>query len=160
MAVRPRVLAIAAASGRVGHVLLEDRRVAALGLSRKASQSASIAASCAANWIEQLRPDIVITERVRQRSKKGHRTRDVIAAMTDVADIADVLSIAVVRTQTHDNKYQEAAALAQEFPEIAHLVPKARRPWDPEPKTTVYFEALSLALSVIGGNGRNPILLT
>ena len=29
-------------------------------------------------------------------------------------------------------------------------MPKPRRPWDSEPKTTVYFEALSLALTALG----------
>ena len=159
MAASQRVLSIAAASGRVGYVLLVDRKIAATGLSRKASNNADDAATSAANWIEQLRPNVVITERVLKRSKKGQKTRAVITAMAHVAEIADVLDLQVVRGQSHANKFEEAAELARDFPEIAHLLPKPRRPWDSEPKATVYFEALSLALTAIGGNGQNPTLV-
>ncbi len=159
MAASQRVLSIAAASGRVGYVLLVDRKIIATGLSRKASNNADDAATSAANWIEQLRPDVVITERVLKSSKKGRKTRAVIAAMARVAEIADVLHQQVVRGQSHANKFEEAADLVRDFPEIAHLLPKPRKPWDSEPKTTVYFEALSLALTAIGGNGNAPILV-
>ncbi len=84
------------------------------------------------------------------RSKKGERTRTVIAVIAAVADVADVAHIAVVRWQGHRNKFAEAAALAEDHPRLAHLLPKVRKPWDPEPKTTVYFEALALVLAALG----------
>lgn len=150
MAARQRVLAIAAASGRVGYVVLEDMEVMTWGLSRKASAGAQEAASAAAKWIERIRPDVVVTEKVLARSKKGERTRVVIAAIAEVVDLADVAHIAVARWQGHRNKFAEAAALAEDYPRLAHLLPKVRKPWDPEPKTTVYFEALALALAALG----------
>lgn len=153
MAPRQRVLTIAAASGRVGFVCLEDMTVQTWGLSRKASRSETEAAACAAAWIEQLRPDVVVTEKVSARSRKAARTRSVIAAIGDVADRADLLHICVPRWQGYPTKFVEAEELARVHPELAHLVPKPRRAWDPEPRTTVYFEALTLAHSALGDLG-------
>ena len=45
------------------------------------------------------------------------------------------------------NKYADAAALAQEFPQIGPWLPKRRRAWEPEPRNIIYFEALALALA-------------
>lgn len=148
-----RILSIAAASSRVGYVVLKGMAYEGSGLSRKASSGPDAAAACAAQWIEEIRPDVVITEKVLAKSKKGARTRDVIAAMTGVADVADVLNIEIARWQGFESKYAEARALALEFPAMAHLVPRTRRPWESEPKATVYFEALSLALAAFGGPG-------
>jgi len=147
---RRRVLTIAAASGRVGHVLLEDMVVATWGLSRKASRGAGEAEISAAGWIERLRPDIVVTEKILPGSRKGDRSKTVIAAITAVADLADVLNIEVARWQGYESKFAEAKALAEDHPKLAHLVPKVGRPWDPEPRTTLCFEALALALCALG----------
>lgn len=150
MRTKQRVLTIAAASGRVGHVLLEDMTVVTWGLSRKASRGEIEAATCAAAWIEWLRPDVVVTEKVLPRSKKSALTRSVIAAMSDVATRADLLHIAVARWQGYPSKFVEAEALARVHPELAHLLPRPRKLWDGEPRRTVYFEALALAHSALG----------
>ena len=147
---RQCVLTIAAASGRVAYVLLKDMHVSAWGLSRKASNGPDDAALCAARWIEWLRPDVVVTEKITKGSKKGARTRSVTSAITAVADRADILNVEVVRGRSYPSKYAEAHGLARDFPELAHLVPKRRKPWDTEPRTTVYFEALALALAALG----------
>lgn len=153
MATEQRVLTIAAASGRVGFVLLDDMIVQVWGLSRKASRGEAEAAACATGWIEQLRPDVVVTERVLPRSRKAARTKSVIAAIANVADRADLLHIRVSRWQAYSTKFEEAEALARVHPELRQLVPKPRRAWDPEPRTTVYFEAVALAHSALGDPG-------
>lgn len=150
MADEQRVLAIAAAAQHAGYLLLEDRTGTTWGISRRASDGAVEAATWAAQLIEGLRPDIVITEKVMRASKKGPRTREVIAAITAVADRADLLNLAVVKPHDHDNKYEEAAKLAEGHPELAHLLPKVRQVWDPEPRKMIYFEALALALAALG----------
>lgn len=130
--------------------MLEDMEVSAWGLSRRASTDATEAAAAGARWIEQLRPDYLVTEKVLPKSRKGARTRELIAALTAAAEIADVIDIAVPLTRIHINKYEEAAALVADHPALAHLLPKARRLWEAVPKATVYFEALSLALIAFG----------
>lgn len=157
MAARRRVLSIMAASGKVGYLLLENRRVVTKGLSRKASIGEAEAATSAAHWIEQLRPDVVVTEHIPKRSRKGANTRAVTDAIAGVAELADLRHVRVVRGHSHANKFVEAAALAKAFPELAPLLPAPRKPWDSEPKPIIYFEALALALSALG-DPDNPML--
>ncbi|MEQ8964879.1 MAG: hypothetical protein RID91_03570 [Azospirillaceae bacterium] len=151
-----RVLTIAAANGRVGYVFLDDTVVLTWGLSRKASRGPDEAAARTAQWLETLRPDVVITEKITRRNRKGDRTKAVIAAIRSVAEMADVLAIEVARVQSHQNKFEEAVEIAAIFPELARLVPKYRKPWQTEPKTTVYFEAAALVLSAFGDPRRRP----
>ena len=144
------VLAFAAASGRVAHVLVVKDSIKSLGMSRKASMGPQEARAYAAQQIEQLRPDIVLTEKLRTPSKKGAKTREIIGALRSVAELADVESLAVVRSQAHANRFVEAQDLARRYPTLRPYLPKPRRLWDPEPKTLIYFEALSLIESTFG----------
>lgn len=148
-----RVLAIAAASGRVGHVLVIGSNVADLGMSRKASLGPTAARTYAAQRIEDLRPDTVITEKVLRRSKKGEKTRAIIAAITSVADLADVLNMEVVRGRSHPNRFAEAKELAGRYPALRPYLPNVRKPWEAEPKTLIYFEAVSLVETALGCSG-------
>lgn len=150
MAGRQRVLAFAAAAQHVGYLLLEDMKGTAWGISRRASRGGADAAAWTADLIESLRPHVVITEKVMRSSKKGPRTKDVISAMTAVADRADLLNLEVARPHVHETKFEEASALAKSHPELAHLLPEERRIWDPEPRRMIYFEALALALAALG----------
>lgn len=143
-------MSLAAASSRVAYVLLADAQVIALGMSRKASYGPDTARSYAAQQIEDNRPDVVITEKVLKGSRKGPRTRAIIAAMTSVADVADVMSIEVVRAQSHADRFEEARDLARRYPALHAYLRSARKPWDPEPKTLIYFEALSLFEAAFG----------
>lgn len=146
---RLRVLAIAAATGRIGHVLVIGERLLDWGLSRMASTSPELAAKHAEKLIADLAPDVVVTEDIPKTSTKGSRTRQLIDAITRVAERAKLLSMRVQHTHDFPNKYEEAAHLATRFPEITAWVPKKRRLWDSEPRNTVLFEALSLACVVI-----------
>lgn len=146
---RLRVLAIAAATGRVGHALLIGGRLLDWGLSRKASKSPELAAEHAEKLIADLKPDVVVTEDIPKSSVKGSRTRVLIEAMAGVAANANLLDVRFTHIQEYANKYEEAAHLATRFPEIASWVPKKRRLWDPEPRATVLFEALALAVNAV-----------
>lgn len=145
-----RVLAFSAASGRVAHVLVVKGHIKGLGMSRKASTGPGEARAYAAKQIEQARPDIVITEKLLARARKGAKTRGIIEAMRSVAELADVDSIAVVRGQAHANRFVEAQDLARRYPMLQPYLPNPRRLWDPEPKALIYFEALSLIESTFG----------
>lgn len=145
-----RVLAIAVASGRVGHVLLEAGCVVNLGMSRKASSGESEARAYAAQQIEVLRPDVIVTERLVRRSKKGKKSRSIIGAITSVADVADVQNAEIVRGRSYQNRFDEAADLVERYPEMRPYLPDVRKPWEAEPKALIYFEALSLVESLFG----------
>lgn len=98
-----------------------------------------------------MEPDVVITENVPKSSTKSTKTRALIEVITRVAREAHVLDVQVTKPHFFKNKYAEASALGERFPEIAIWVPKIRRLWEPEPRTTVLFEALAMACVVIDG---------
>ncbi|MFC6637403.1 hypothetical protein GV827_17580 [Sulfitobacter sp. JBTF-M27] len=145
-----RILSIAVASGRVGHVVLEGANVVHLGMSKKASMGPAEARAFTAQALEDRRPDVVVTEKVLKKSKKGSKTRSVIKAITEVADCADVLNFEVSRGRSHDSRFDEARELAARYPKMEPYLPSGRKPWEAEPKTLIYFEALSLIESALG----------
>lgn len=149
MAVPLRVMAIAVASGRVGYVFLIGKTLKLFELSCKASKSPRRATKKVEAWIGYLRPDVIITEKITSASRKGAETHQLIEEITRVADDAPMNNAEVVREQPFCNKYEEAAAYGERFPEIRPWVPKMPPIWLPEPRNTIYFEALSLALAVI-----------
>lgn len=150
MIARGRVLAIAVASGRVGHVFLDDGAVADLGMSRKASTDQVAAQAYAAQQIEVFRPDLVVTEKLTVKSRKGGKTRIIIDTINSVVDMADVLNADVVRVRVHTNRFEEAADLVTRFPKMRDYLPEVRKPWEAEPKALIYFEALSLVETFFG----------
>ena len=146
---RLRVLAIAAATGRIGHVFLIGEQLLDWGLSRKASKSPELAATHTQKLIEALKPDVVVSEDISNSSTKSSRTRQLIDAIARVAEKATLLDISMKAAHTFANKYEEATHLASRYPEIAAWVPKPRRIWKSEPRNTVLFEALFLGSAVI-----------
>ena len=142
------MLSIAVATGRIGYVFMIGDRLRDWGLSRKASRSCLAAAEQAQRWINDLRPDVVVTEKLGNVTRKGKKARELIAAVARVADHNYLLDVAVERSQRFANKYLEAKALAERFPDLLPWVPKKRRIWEPESRNCTYFEALALALAV------------
>jgi hypothetical protein len=144
-------MAIAVSTGRVAYVLLIDGVLCDWGGARSAGRGALQARRQAHRWFLKLRPDIVVTEDVAPQSRKSLRTRAVISAINSAAAEAQLFDISVPRVQRHANKYDEARALAERFPEIAAWVPKPRRLWEGIAPKVLYFEALALAAEVLEG---------
>ncbi len=144
-----RILAIAAATGRVGYVYLVGGKLKDWRISRKAARSPVDAAEQAQRWINRLKPEVVVTEKTETAAKKSTKTKEIIHAIARTAAHNYVLDVSVAREHDYANKYEEAAALGKQHPEIAPWVPKKRRFFDTEPRSTVLFEALSLAGSVM-----------
>jgi hypothetical protein len=145
-----KILAIAVATGRIGYVFLHAGKLKDWGLSRRASRGTKEAVAQTKAWISLLEPDVVITEQVATNSTKSSKTRALIEVITRTAQELQIQTLEVSRFQLFKNKYDEAAALAERFPELTLWVPKLRRLWDPEPRSTVLFEALALSLVVDG----------
>lgn len=146
---RLKVLAIAAATGRVGYAFIIGGKLMDWGQSRKASKSPDLAAKQAELWIGQLKPDVVVTEKESAISTKGTKTWQIISALARVASNAKLLDVTVFRERDFKNKYEEAEYLGQRFPEISAWIPRKRKIWEPEPRNTILFEALALACGVI-----------
>ena len=140
-----RILAFAAATGRVGSVLLIGDRLVDWHTSNKAAESGIKAAAHAQSRINNLMPDVVVTEELETARRKGKHTLAIIAAIARTAEHNDLLDVSVPHRHRYPNKYAEADALAEQFPELAPWKPMKRRFYDNEPRNTVLFEALSLA---------------
>lgn len=143
-----RVLAVAAATGRIGMVFLIGNRLMDWQISGKAAKSPEQAARFAASIIQSRRPDVFITEKIDAARNKGDKAKALVAAMAAIAAKHELLDIAVNRPHDFPNKYAEAAVLIERYPEIAAWQP-TRRFFDNEPRNTVLFEALALADKVL-----------
>ena len=146
-----RMLAVAAASGRIAYVYLIGNRLMDWRVSDRASDSEAEAAKAAKRWIETLQPDVVVIEDTLGARKKGKRTKEIIAAIAEVASRANLLDVAVVREQCFSNKYVEAKALCERYPDLKPWLPYRRLLLDNEHRNTVIFEALSLAQVILRG---------
>jgi hypothetical protein len=142
-----RVLAVAAATGRIGMVFLIGNRLMDWQISGKAAKSPEHAVRYTETLIRSHRPDVFISEKIDVARNKGDKAKALITSMAATAAEHELLDIAVERPHDFSNKYAEAAMLIERYPEIAAWQPR-RRFFDNEPRNTVLFEALALALAV------------
>ena len=89
---------------------------------------------------------MIVTEEPETAKHKGKHTLSLIAAIARTAEHNDLIDVSVPRDHHFSNKYAEADALVEQYPELAPWKPKKRRFYDNEPRNTVLFEALALAL--------------
>lgn len=148
------MLAVAVASGRVGYCFMVGDQLRDWGMSDKAAKSTTAAAETMQSWINDLKPAVVVTEKVDQTCDKGEKSIEIISAIASTAAHNYLLDVSVPHEHDYNNKYDEAEALARRYPDLKDWVPK-RRFYDGEPRNTVIFEALSLALSVLRGPSEN-----
>ena len=103
----------------------------------------------AGQWIVRFRPDVVVTEKTSAQCRKGENTKAIIKAIASVAAQAETYDVAVQRPRPVPNKYAEAEALADRFPDMRPRLPDPRNLWDSEPRNITIFEALVLALAIV-----------
>jgi len=106
------------------------------------------AAGHAQALINDLMPDVIVTEELESAKHKGKHTLALIAAIARTAEHNHLLDVSLPRDHHFRNKYAEADALVEQYPELAPWKPMKRRFYDNEPRNTVLFEALALALSL------------
>lgn len=146
-----RLLAFAVASGRASYVFFIGGEPKDWKITNRATASAKRLSLWADAAIKRLRPDVVVTEKPEDAKKKGEHTKELVAAIATVAANHELLDVSVPRTQDYANKYEEAAVLGSLYPDLAPWVPKKRRFFDNEPRNTVLFEAVALALVILRG---------
>jgi hypothetical protein len=146
------ILAFAVASGKVGYVYIADGMLQDWGITVKAAKNGSQLVGFAQELINDLKPDIVVTENTGRGSRKGAHTKRLIQSLAELASHNCVLDVSVKRPRIFPSKYEEADALAAEYPEMLGYLPsKKRRIFDFEPRSMVLFEALALAKAVMDG---------
>ncbi len=121
-------------------------------MSRGGSKSPDHAAKVLTTWITRYRPDTVILEIPDTAKRKSDKQRAILSAFVRVAEDAPVLNIAVARQKTHRDMYLMAADLVTRHPQIKAKQPQKPKIWMPEPRETIYFEALGMAEQVLVGH--------
>lgn len=142
---RLRLLSVAVASGKIGYVLFVGNQPMDWGISRKASQNVEAARDYSKTLIVRFRPEVIVTEHLDTRCRKGAKSKMLIGAIATLVSDADCLDVTVPRWHTYQNKYEEAEALAATWPALRARLPKPPRIWETEPRSTILFEAASLA---------------
>jgi hypothetical protein len=144
---KARILALAARHGRIAFVYLRNGQPRDWALSCKAAKSAKAAGSKTGVWIAKFDPDVVIIEDPTTAKRKGRNARALLRAMLRVSSKSPAMVAKAKRVQNFRNKFDEAQAWIETFPQLADKAPRKRRLWDPEPRNLVFFEALALAQS-------------
>lgn len=146
------VLAVAVSTGGVGYVYLEGTKLRDWAVTTTVSGKATDLVAFVQTLINDLKPDVVVTETLDDDCKKGKRVRSLIRSITDLASHNYVLDVTVPRPRLHPSKYEEATELASRHPDLLGYLPKRkRRFFDFEPRNMIVFEALALAEAVIHG---------
>lgn len=143
-----RMLAVAAAHNRIGYVFLIGDGLVEWRISERAAGSTTKAVTWLQRHVDELKPDVIVTENPKTTKKKGQKTIAIIEAVGNLAANKKMLNAMVPRRHDYDNKYDEADALAALYPDLKPWVQRRRWFYDNEPRNTVIFEALSLALTV------------
>ena len=140
-----RLIAFAAASGRIGMICLDGNELTFWKMAKKAASSPESAAAYAEKMIERYAPDWVIMEKHEEARYKGVKTKELIAAMTSVARQSQANCLVIARPRTFKNKYAEAAWLVHKHPNLYRIQIQRCNAYDVEPRATVVFEAIALA---------------
>lgn len=145
-------MAISVSSGQTGFACLHRGILIDWGTSYDAVRSNSTFAGLVQERINEIRPDVVVTESCGKGCRKGAATKKLIRAAATIASHNPVLDLSIPRPRPYQTKHDEAVALAKRYPEVAGYVPnRKRRFFDPEPRGMCLFEALILAERVVYG---------
>ena len=127
-------------------------RLLVWGIAVKAVKTGSDLVGFVQELINELKPDVVVTEKLTEACRKGKRSKSLIASIAELTSHNGVLDVSVERPRAFPSKYEEAQYLAGKHPEVAGYLPKRkRRLFDFEPRGMVIFEAIALAEAVSGG---------
>lgn len=140
-----RVLSVAARTGRMACVLFEGSEMVFWATSREAAKTNERAANKLRQWVEEFRPDVLVTENPDCAGQKRGAQLEILKTLITVAEDQPILNVAVRRKKKFKNVYLEAADFGRRFPVISHLVPKKPPIWKGEPYNLACFEALALA---------------
>lgn len=146
-----RVLAMASTTRGFGFVVLEGTWLVDWGLRRCAPRSEEFRQRIDA-LIRRYRPMIGVVESLLGTTKRS-RGRKFIRAANDALRSAGIFVVPVDARRTAEfasgprpNKWDIASAIARRFPEMAHRLPKPRKPWQSEDERFGLFMAAGFAM--------------
>ncbi|SLN12596.1 hypothetical protein ROG8370_00260 [Roseovarius gaetbuli] len=154
-----KVLAVAAANRRVGYAYFENWDLVYWTISTKAGEKPLNAVAVTQDLITRFAPDVLVSQKVTPALTKSKNTKKVISAIARTGKQNDLICIAVPRLRKHKNKYEEAEALAKIFPQVADYLPQPRQlHHSKEPRNTVLFEAIALAVTLFEDEDQNLLM--
>jgi len=83
-----------------------------------------------------------VTEQLDEQSRKHGRTPQLIDDMNEVIHQHAILHVEVKRQQDFKNKYEEANALAEQYPLLKSHLPSKRKIFNSEDRRMMLFEAV------------------
>jgi hypothetical protein len=140
-----RLLAVAAATGRIGYVFFIGHELVAFDLSRKGFKNTTQAAAVFQEWILAFKPNVVVTERLPKKSKKGQRARKIIQTFAQIASHNYVYDITVTPDREGRSRHAHAVHLSDIYPDITHRLPRKPKFYESEDRAMILFDALTLA---------------
>ena len=154
-----KVLAVAAANRRVGYAYFENADLVYWTISNKAGGKPLDAVAVTQDLVTRFAPNVLVSQKVTPSLTKSKNTKKIIAAIARTGKHNGLISIAVERPRKHKNKYEEAEALAQSFPQVIDCLPQPRQlHHNKEPRNTVLFEAIALATALFEDTDQNLLI--
>lgn len=143
------VLAIAVATDVLAWVYLVDSELKDWCCLRKCVADPPQARNLMRTVIAEYEPDTIVTENPDRCCGKSGRALKLLRVLAQDAADQPGHHVRVVRCQSSATKYEEAKALAEQFPEFAPLLPEKPKLFVRERRRMIVFEALSLAAFAI-----------
>ena len=151
-----RILAIYPNSRGFGFALLEGKELLVdWGVVQTKFDKHRQCLSRTKRFIEQYRPDVVVTEDAPKSLHRGKRIRKLLTAIRQLVLKMDVKCKGVSRAQVRKyfrsprrvTKHHIAQGIAERFPELSSRLPPPRKPWMSEDSRMAIFDAMALGLS-------------
>lgn len=140
-------MGIAVSRGRIGYVVLSaEDKLLDRGVSKTGCLSPEAIKEKVAKWINDIDPGAIVTEEIGSNPRKRGKTLLAMEAVFQAVKDSSAVSVTTPKVRHHKDKYREARALAEEFPELLPHVPKKPACWLNEPRRMILFEALAFAL--------------
>jgi hypothetical protein len=163
-----RIMAVEIRAARLGYAVFETSKLLR-DFGAAWFDFPAAARSRIARLLELYRPSVLVLRGGSARYPRNMRKRKAIARIA--RDEARKLAIPVARTselafssyfERHScrDKYDVAAVLAAEFPDLASRLPLRPKFYDPEPRSILYFDSIALGVSylrLIGEDNQKPI---
>lgn len=154
-----RILAIDPSTKGFGFAVLEGNdRLVDWGVAGLWSKSDEEFLTRLEAMVDRYRPAIIAVEDT-SSTRRGERAQRRIEAVVEYAELRDVHPILVSRSEvrssldlpTDATKHEAAARIAELFPELGTLLPPERKPWQSEDERMNVFDAVALAIPLLGG---------
>lgn len=141
-----RIVAFATSSGQLAYVLLENSRFVRWHLWRLKKGASTVARSHVRMILYKLDPSLVVIEDPWQGCRKRGESYALLLMLAQTLADEPVGTVQLRYRSPFKNRYEEAWALCERFPELVQYRPKETAFYESEPRSLLLFEAAALAL--------------